>query len=426
MQTQSKLKSQLVQLDVIRGLAIIGVFLFHLYGYTFDNDEFPFLGNFRDYSQIPNSAFLIFSPYQYGYLGVTLFFILSGFCIHLSFLRYTSTLEEKGIIFRFDIFVKDFFIKRFFRIYPAYLVALLLFSFVSFVFKIDFDTPLKINTEGIIDFFSHIFLIQNFSELTLTRINPSFWSIPIEFQLYIIYPLFLILRNKLGITKATLVIFVFQVLYSPLALELDRQIDSIGHDLHLLNKIKDLISSLSIFNNSPLNYWFTWVIGAYLAENILSKNKKILNFSFKHNLFFLILFIISYEYKPFSTIGNLAIIFLFASLIEIYIIDRKKIGFIENSIAKIGLCSYSIYLFNEPLIMYGRACIEKLFKLLFNFNFQYLQHPYFMCTLGAVAIFIPIFIISWFSYKYLEIPTHRLGRRLVQGKGVSKAIEKRI
>ncbi|PHJ63699.1 hypothetical protein VF14_07825 [Nostoc linckia z18] len=414
MQTQSKLKSQLLQIDIIRGLAIIGVFLFHLYCYTFDRDQFPVSGNFRDYSKIPNLAFVIFSPYQFGYLGVPVFFILSGFCIHLSFLRYTLNLEEKGIVFRFNIFVKDFFIKRFFRIYPIYLLALLLFSFVSFVFQIDFDTPLKIDIDSIIYFVSHLFLIHNFSELLIWRINPSFWSIAIEFQLYMIYPLFLILRNKLQIAKATLAIFVFNLFYSPFALELDKQISSIGNHVHLSTKIKDAISNLTIFERLPLNYWFTWVIGAYLAEIILSKNKKVLNFNFKHHLLFLVLFIIAHEYKPLEIVGNFAIIFLFASLIEIYIIDRKNIGFIENIIAKIGLCSYSIYLLNEPFIIWGRLWIEKLFKLLFNFNFKYLEQPYFMCTLGALAIFIPILIISWFSYKYIEIPTHRLGRRLAQ------------
>ena len=190
----------------------------------------------------------------------------------------------------------------------------------------------------------------------------------------------------------------------------------IGNHLHLSTKINDLISSLTIFERLPLNYWFTWVIGAYLAENILSKNKRGLNFNLKHHLLLLGLFIIGHEYIPFDIVGNFAITFLLASLIEIYIINRKNIGFIENIIAQIGLCSYSIYLLSEPFLLWAELWIKKLFKLLFNSNFQYLEHPYFMCTFGALIIFIPIFIISWFSYKYIEIPTHRLGRRLAQDR----------
>ncbi|MDF5730616.1 MAG: hypothetical protein PUP92_21980, partial [Rhizonema sp. PD38] len=151
--------------------------------------------------------------------------------------------------------------------------------------------------------------------------------------------------------------------------------------------------------------------------------KKILNFKLKHKLFFLLLFLISYEYKPLSIpIGTSSITLLLTSLIEDYILERKRVSFLEKIIANIGLVSYSIYLFHEPLLEWLKMLINKYFDA----NFQYSQHPYFTCTLGATIIFIPILLISWLSYKYVEMPTHRLGKSISQYISFGTLMDSRV
>jgi peptidoglycan/LPS O-acetylase OafA/YrhL len=51
-------------------------------------------------------------------LGVPIFFVVSGFCIHVSFQQQS---REWG----------GFFLRRFFRLYPAYLAAVLLFMLLN-------------------------------------------------------------------------------------------------------------------------------------------------------------------------------------------------------------------------------------------------------------------------------------------------------
>jgi peptidoglycan/LPS O-acetylase OafA/YrhL len=403
MQPQAKLKSQLVQLDVIRGIAILAVFLFHTYGATFGLDHLPFLGNFRDYSKAPSLAFLVFWPYQYGDLGVVLFFVLSGFCIHLSFLKYVSSLEKQGLSFSFKTYMKDFFVRRLFRIYPAYLLALLFFSFAYPTTRVDIGT-----FDGSFQFFSHLFLVHNFSTQSFFGINPAFWSIAVEVQLYCIYPLFLILRDKLKITKATLAVFVLQLSYSQLNWDLDRQINEIGKNLHV-----PLLGSSQIFTQLPLTFWPTWIVGACLAEKIFFENKKMLNLNLRYKLFLSLLYLISTQYKTFYIIGYYAIILLFVSLIEDYIFDRPHLNILENIVVKIGLCSYSIYLFHQPLLGWFAAFPFAAFP-------SKLLNPYFICTLGAILIFIPVFVISWLSYQYLEIPTHNAGKKIAQKLSLSE------
>jgi peptidoglycan/LPS O-acetylase OafA/YrhL len=53
-----------------------------------------------------------------GWVGVPIFFTVSGFCIHLSYQRS----RENGF--------KRFFTRRFFRIYPPYLLAVLFFGLI--------------------------------------------------------------------------------------------------------------------------------------------------------------------------------------------------------------------------------------------------------------------------------------------------------
>lgn len=102
-------------LDGIRGIAILWVFLFHSLGASYGWDHFPWNGLFRSFDE-PRSLVVLF-PLSLGGLGVAIFFAVSGFCIHLSHLRN----REKGWTY--------FFYRRFFRIYPAYLVAILIFFF---------------------------------------------------------------------------------------------------------------------------------------------------------------------------------------------------------------------------------------------------------------------------------------------------------
>src|SRR5664279_3269563 len=92
--------NKLFGLDHLRALAIIFVFLFH-YGRLFPHPGWT------------NSIS------QFGWTGVDLFFVLSGYLI--SSQLFEKMQEEKKLSFW------EFFLKRFFRIIPAYLVVVALY-----------------------------------------------------------------------------------------------------------------------------------------------------------------------------------------------------------------------------------------------------------------------------------------------------------
>lgn len=72
--------------DILRGIAIAMVVIYHACG-PVHGYYLPWIGNFRDFKSPPSNSFYWLYPVTFGWTGVALFFVISGFCIHLSFLR---------------------------------------------------------------------------------------------------------------------------------------------------------------------------------------------------------------------------------------------------------------------------------------------------------------------------------------------------
>lgn len=147
---------KLYGLDHLRALAIILVFIYH-YGRLFESPQW------------------ITDMGKFGWTGVDLFFVLSGYLI--------ASQLFKGIAARNDIALQPFFIKRFFRILPAYWLVLALY----FLFP-----PLR-EREAPAPLWKYLTFTQNFG--TDLRYHGTFshaWSLCIEEQFYLLLPLVLL------------------------------------------------------------------------------------------------------------------------------------------------------------------------------------------------------------------------------------------
>ena len=158
---QTSSSTRLHGLDHLRAIAILLVMIFH-YG-----------------SSIP--AFL--EPIRtIGWTGVDLFFVLSGYLIGYQLLKEYQ--REQQINF------KQFYIKRFFRIIPAYISVLILyFSLGQFA-----------EGNGLPNIFRFLSFTQNYGLDPQTQKSFSHaWSLCVEEQFYLILPIiiFIIFRSKL-------------------------------------------------------------------------------------------------------------------------------------------------------------------------------------------------------------------------------------
>jgi peptidoglycan/LPS O-acetylase OafA/YrhL len=108
---------------------------------------------------------------EFGWIGVDLFFVLSGFLIAGQL--FSEIRQQKPLQ------IKVFYLKRFFRIIPAYLFVLTLY----------FTVPSFKETEGLAPLWKYLTFTQNFGlDLSSERAFSHAWSLCIEEQFYLLLP----------------------------------------------------------------------------------------------------------------------------------------------------------------------------------------------------------------------------------------------
>jgi len=179
-------------------------------------------------------------------------------------------------------------------------------------------------------------LLHNFRAGTFYGINPAFWSIAVEFQLYLLYPLLLVVVQKWG-WRGALGITGF--------VELVLRLLATVWDLAYGTEISRLVSG------SPLFFWFDWAAGAALAAAFLQRRP--LPFARLPVWIFPGLFLAAFLFRPLSQFAfpfaALAAVNLLGKLLETHH-SAEVSGMPARYLARVGVASYSIYLIHLPLL----------------------------------------------------------------------------
>ena len=141
----------LLELECVRGLAFLLVFLFHAWGLTFEKVDFP----------IP----LWLSYMAAGSSGVTLFFVLSGFLLSMPWLRYAAGEGHAPS-------VRNYYVARVLRIVPLYLAAVLFATMVTGNWEVGLRAALF-----------------QFVAFEMFPYSVVWWTLTTEVQFYLILPL---------------------------------------------------------------------------------------------------------------------------------------------------------------------------------------------------------------------------------------------
>jgi peptidoglycan/LPS O-acetylase OafA/YrhL len=176
--TGSPTSNRLRGIDALRGAAALGVVFYH----AVEQGK-----NFLPNNLLQHPVRVVQFASSFGYIGVFLFFVISGFCIHLQWARAKAAGVEPDI--RFGRFWK----RRIRRLYPPYIIALLLFLLL---------TAATVGTNLTHFFFydigMHLLMLHNLDPHTCYTINGVFWTLAIEEQLYLAYFLLLFIRMRWG------------------------------------------------------------------------------------------------------------------------------------------------------------------------------------------------------------------------------------
>lgn len=341
-------------LDGLRGIAILLVLLYHNFGFI------PFL--------------------NYGWLGVDLFFVLSGFLITEILLKTRDTVN----------YFRNFYTRRILRIFPLYYLCLIL-VIVAFPLIKNFPYDLSYFRQNQVWFWLYMqnwmLIFQEWNDKSVLLNN--FWSLAVEEQFYIVWPFLVLLIKR----PKHLLILTFTLLLSVI----------IARYMIWINK-EDFPSYGNLFLFTRID---GILIGSMLAllkiinYNFLKKYSYIVTLSLAA-LNFIFYFINSsqnYSFPYWAIVGYSTFAVIFA-MIVFETIDRenKLLNFIlNNSMLKfIGKISYGFYVFHWPVYILLYSYIEKWVRQSFSIP----EKP--ILIIIALLLTLIAFIISIVSYYGFE------------------------
>jgi peptidoglycan/LPS O-acetylase OafA/YrhL len=126
----------------------------------------------------------------HGEIGVLLFFFISGYVVSQPFLGRPSS----------EWNIRSFYVRRFIRIYPPYLIALSLCLFALMVIGY---VPADASSYQVSDipltssYLASLFYVHSFLFDAPSRLNPPIWSLELEIVFYILAPLILYFYTKI-------------------------------------------------------------------------------------------------------------------------------------------------------------------------------------------------------------------------------------
>ena len=160
---------------------------------------------------------------------------------------------------------------------------------------------------------------------------------------------------------------------------------------------------------SPFSYWFSWSIGAAAAEAFLQRRE--LPFHQMPVWLFPVLMVVSTLFRPLVSLS-----FIFTALDTVSVISSLLgKGPAANAVvphrwlnhlSHAGVLSDGIYLFHQRMIMLVPRCIEAMHP-------DWHPHPLVMFGLCG-ATWLPVMLVSWLFYRYIEPPGIQLGKIVVR------------
>ena len=325
------------EIDGLRALAVVPVILFH-------------------------AGFELFSG---GFVGVDVFFVISGYLI-------TTILIEDIENSRFNLF--NFYERRARRILPA--LFFVMFVCIPFAWMWMLPSQMKDFSQSLVAvslFASNILFWREsgyFDAAAEEKPLLHTWSLAVEEQYYLLFPIFLIIAWRFGKNR------VFWMIVVMAAISL------------LLSEWGWRNKATANFFLAPTRAWelFAGSIAAFIVQkNGVRKN----NFLALLGLAAIIFSIFAYdETTPFPSLYALVPV-LGVVLLILYAdkdtLTAKLLG--TKALVGFGLISYSAYLWHQPLFAFARikSAAEPSFLLMSTL------------AIGSLAL-------AYFSWRYIETP----------------------
>lgn len=349
-------------IDSLRGIAVLMVIVVHV-------------ANFFKVSTTEYFPNLLFHILYNGRIGVQLFFILSSFTLMFSFERRLG--EKNGI--------SNFYIRRFFRIAPMYYLAIVVIT--AYYIYLDAQNWDILTTPWYV---SNFLFLNTITPYWIKTIVPGGWSISVEFLFYLVFPL--IASRIKNINMSAIALCISLIVATLFMYIIKDQFLFFQLDFHQIS----FYYQLPVFFIGMFTYWLT-------KESYTQiKNKTWF-------LFIVALFLFTYMGVPYYLFYTIIFCIL------IFILQKKTYKFLCNKwLSKIGQLSFSMYIVHFFLIISMNSFgighlipITNLFSSIVNYILLY------------SLVLSLTYAISYFSYKFIEVPGQNLGKKLIKSRSTN-------
>ena len=347
------LRNHYPALDGIRGLAILLVVFFHNFGFL--------------------------QYFGFGWLGVDLFFVLSGYLITDILIRSIGNKH----------YLRNFYLKRILRIFPLYYLVVSVTVFIlPSISRLWDNLQFYVNNQWWLWLYLQNWLYV-IKEPEQTNFLLHFWSLAVEEQFYLFWPWVILLFRKPGRLITVTIFILIGVIITRIILWVN-QVEGLEYfGLYTFTRIDGLcigsLLALIMFINRDWLSKYTGFIVLIIAG---------LNF-----LFYFLNRASNFSFPFFPFIGYTTFAIVFAVLVYEAVQGKTKIInliFTNPILRFFGTISYGFYVFHWPVYV----GLNSWFRNLLNSTLEF--QPIILELLVSILATALAFVISIFSYYFFE------------------------
>ncbi len=308
----------------------------------------------------------LFNLFSHGQEVVAVFIVISGFCLALPN-------AQRG---EWKVDAKRFFTRRARRILPPYYAAIAL-AVVFAAIKHAYGGSTTFRSIWV-----HLLMIQNWSVEMYTLAGP-FWSVAVECQIYLLFPILVLTRRKLGAFANLLLWFALAVASFPL-------LHARGETIFLGYFAIGIFSAEAAFRKN----WRPWMLLCMIVAGIAAMFA-----NYRH------LFIAETEWAVFTAA-------LLAYLIHAKTNPLRRL-LSWKPLTAIGLFSYSIYLVHAMFLETMGQYMQSKDPM-----FDASLSPHYMLYMGSAALIsLPA---AYLFHRAFELPFMSAKRHAVEARVLAK------
>ena len=330
-----------------------------------------------------------------GFLGVQLFFVISGFCIHAAYVN-ASKLDRRS-----------YMVRRLLRVYPLYFVVVVaLFGIYMLLGPNSANGALTWR-----NFIGHLFFwhYEGPADSAGRGISEVLWTISLEVQFYIIYALVgFSLIKRFGAGRIAMIWMAADIGYRIFW-------HTAGHSFgwHL------------VFSPERMGFFRfgEWLMGAWLAELVFGRGEAFVKSKFRPLADFsigtaiilagvLVGGIGNFEGDIMDVPGAIGFFFIIRGLVRSEFRETLWTGRLQAGLGYMGDRCYTLYLTHLTVVAAIAGGMQRL-----SARYDWIYWPEFgrasiISSLTAIALAI---LLSIPIYRFVERPSHQLARRLCSG-----------